>query len=440
MKTSFKITSVLCLAVALCLSAVGCNSCGPSGEGDKASSAGAAAGLKEVSETTDTSSPSLPKPGTEESSSGLPVPSGLESRVQLWKTVYADYDGSHLVIYNRRWPGVIYEVIRDLPGRRSRALTRARSRLYTLDRISKNFDEPEAEIKKSYDGPALLQLYAKFEGIENKDKFRISAKLSNLAVARGRRDGLIRAYRRALPYLPAMEDIFRERGLPPSLTRLVFVESMFERDAASGKGAVGVWQILESSGRPYLVMNRTIDERRDPLKSTRAAARILEKNYRTLGDWPLAVTAYNAGLARVINACRHTDSSSLPEVLENYDHGAFGEAVENFYARLMGILRAEKKLGLPKSAGPPPQVNPLDYALVELPRGYPLSDLSETLGMNAHLLVRFNPSWTEAVESEKRLISRDYLLRVPDGSENSVRSALGLSGKGGATTVSSSGP
>ncbi len=380
------------------------------------------------------------KDDSETSDFVLPLPAGLESRVALWEKVYADYESSHLIIYNRRWPHVIYEDVRDLPGRKRQALTRIRSRLYSLDRITRSFDDPEPEMKKSYDGEGLIRTYRKFEGIENKDRFRISASYSEIGMVRGRRGELISAYRRAYPYLDAMEDIFRDKGLPDSLTRMVFVESMFNTEAVSDKGAVGAWQILESSARPYLVMNQSIDERRDPIKSTRAAASILEKNHDILGDWPLSVTAYNAGINRVIDACRKTDSSSLPEILDNYDHHAFGEAVDNFYAKLLGILRAEKKLGLPQSATRFYQLDPLKYELVKLPRAYQLSDLSAKLGMSAGLLVKFNPAWTDAVRSDRRLIPRHYLLRVPKGSGNNVRSALGIDTQKDATTVSASQP
>lgn len=438
MKTYFKITSLFLLLVSFCLSA-----CGPSSSDSKDKEPeqpvlGALAALStwpsSEAETSSHKGGQLSKAGM-----GLPVPPGLEARVHLWETVYADYESSHQIIYNRRWPQVIYEAFRDMPGEKDQALARIRSRLYTLDRITRNFNDPEEEMRKSYDGEGLLRLYSLFRGIEAPDKFRVSASYSQIGIARGRRGELIRAYKRAAPYLPEMESIFRERGLPPELTRIVFVESMFNRDAVSSKDAVGVWQILEGSARPYLIMNQSIDERRDPVKSSRAAARILENNYETIGDWPLAVTAYNAGINRVIDACRTTDSSSLPEVLANYEHRSFGEAVENFYARFMGILRAEKKLGLPESTNSTHQLDPLEYDLVKLPKAYPLSELARKLGMSKSILIKFNPSWTEAVESEQRLVPRHYLLRVPQGSEDSVRFALGIA-PGNATTVSASNP
>ncbi len=438
LKTCFKITPLFLLLVSFCLPACGPSSSDSKDKGPEQPVLGALAALSTGPSMAKETSP---EKGERPSTAGmeLPVPPGLEARVHLWETVYADYESSHLIIYNRRWPQVIYEAFRDTPGAKNRALSRVRSRLYTLDRITKNFSDPEEEMRKSYDGEGLLRLYRRFQGIEDRNRFRVSASYSEIGIARGRRGELIRAYGRAAPYFPEMESTFRERGLPVDLTRLVFVESMFDREAVSSKDAVGVWQILESSARPYLIINQSIDERRDPIKSTRAAARILENNYETIGDWPLAVTAYNAGINRVIDACRQTDSSSLPKVLADYEHRAFGEAVENFYARFMGILRAEKKLGLPESTHSAHQLDPLEYDLVKLPKAYPLSSLAGKLGMSKSILIKFNPSWTEAVESDQRLVPSHYLLRVPKGSERSVRFALGIA-PGNAATVSASNP
>src|SRR5690606_17165036 len=106
------------------------------------------------------------------------------------------------------------------------------------------------------------------------------------------KEGIVRSGQ----YLRQMEEIFREQGMPVELTRLPFVESSFNLKACSRVGACGIWQFMRSTAKAYMrPMNAYVDERRDPLISTRAAARKLRKNYEMLEDWPLAVTGYNHG-------------------------------------------------------------------------------------------------------------------------------------------------
>jgi len=362
------------------------------------------------------------------------VSPALSDRVKLWEMVYADYDRCRLILYHRDRPGIVYAVIKDFPGLKDREIARLRARLYALERIAARYPDPVAEIKRRPDGEELLALYRKFEGVSeicgdslapDPRVFGEAARSGKIRVLRGRKGEFVQAYQKAGPYLPGMEQMFRSRGLPPELTRMVFVESMFDRDAVSSAGAVGVWQVLEDSARPYLVITRTVDERRDPMAATRAAAQILRFNYQRLGTWPLAVTAYNAGANRMIRAVRRTGSSSLHEIFENYEHRAFGFAVENFYAQVIAVIRAEKKLGLaPEQARP--TFNPLDYDLIRLPSPFYLSSLSARLGMEPQMLIAFNPAWTRAIERNQLPVPAGYLLRVPRGSDLLVRAALGL--------------
>lgn len=355
----------------------------------------------------------------------LHLPPGMEDRVKLWELVYGEYDSSQLIFYHRDYPGIIYEVVLDFPRRKGKAMARIRERLYKLDRIEKKSSDPKIEIEKSPDAPELLALYKKFEAITGKDKFAQAARRDTIGVLRGRKNELADAFLRAGPYLAAMERIFEDHGLPRELTRIVFVESMFERGAASSKKAHGVWQVLPGSAKPYLVITRAVDERRDPIASTRAAAQILKSNYERLGSWPLAVTAYNAGTARMKKAVEHTGTDSLPELLDQYDHRAIGFSVENFYTKVLGVVRAEKRLG-PVIKKSNYGLSPLEYDLISLSRSYYLQALSRKLGMAPEMLITMNPAWTERVEKNITPIPKSYLLRIPKGSKSVVRETLNI--------------
>jgi len=102
--------------------------------------------------------------------------------------------------------------------------------------------------------------------------------------------------KRSSRYLPEVEAVLRESGLPPDLKYVPVVESALRPHAGSRKNAIGFWQFMEGTGkRQGLVINDRLDERRSLLASTRAAVRYLQSLYGAFGSWTLAVAAYNMG-------------------------------------------------------------------------------------------------------------------------------------------------
>lgn len=143
-------------------------------------------------------------------------------------------------------------------------------------------------------------------------------------------------------YMSLFRDVLKKEGLPPDLVHLVFVESGFNVHARSVSAAVGPWQFLRSTGRLFgLTVNQWVDERKDPEKSTVAAARYLKHLYSIFGDWPLALASYNAGEGTVLRAIKKQGTTNywdlrLPRQTEDY--------VPQFMA-VLAISREPEKYG-----------------------------------------------------------------------------------------------
>src|SRR4029079_19788978 len=116
-------------------------------------------------------------------------------------------------------------------------------------------------------------------------------------------------------YRPLVDTIFTEFHLPSDLVYLSLVESGFNPHAYSRAKATGPWQFMKGTAKGYgLRVDHYVDERRDPIKSTVAAARYLRDLYDLFGDWPLAMAAYNAGEDRVIRALQKARVESFAEI------------------------------------------------------------------------------------------------------------------------------
>lgn len=151
------------------------------------------------------------------------------------------------------------------------------------------------------------------------------------------RDATEKGLERGEPYLPQLRQILEEAGLPPSLVLLPVVESGFRLGARDRTGSLGLWQIRPKTARSLgLVVNRQRDDRLDPERATRAAARYLKRLHAHYGDWPLALAAYNAGPGRVDRASARLPGATFWELAEA---GYLPRISRDYVPRFLAVVR-----------------------------------------------------------------------------------------------------
>ncbi len=207
-------------------------------------------------------------------------------------------------------------------------------------------------------------------------------------------------------YQDLIVDILRAEELPEELLYLAMIESGFRPHAVSRSGAVGLWQFMPATGRlEGLELNQWIDQRRDPLKSTRAAARHLRSLYRQFGDWRLAAAAYNAGRGRVARAIEKAGSRDfwqlqLPRETTNY--------VPLFMAATL-IAQDPSLYGFAAE----PLDEPLAFEEVALSLPLRLATAASCMGISKRALQELNPELLRIITPPSK--DGGYLLKVPPG-------------------------
>ena len=233
-------------------------------------------------------------------------------------------------------------------------------------------------------------------------------------------DGLSRGAR----FLPMIQDVFRAEGLPLDLAYVPLVESAFKSDALSRAKAKGMWQFMRGTGLENgLKHDWYIDERAEPEKATRAAAKYLKTLYSMFGDWHLALASYNGGPGRVQGAIRRAGGVKdfwrlsanrryLPQETRDY--------VPLILAAMI-IARNPAQYGMDID----PSIGTPDFETVTLPVAVDLRRVAEWAGTSVQSIQALNPElrrWTTPIRS------KDYELKVPEGSAELVRARLAESG------------
>ena len=254
--------------------------------------------------------------------------------------------------------------------------------------------------------------------------------------SRERRGTMENFLRNSIPYLNYTKTVFRMRGLPEDLAYLAYLESGYNPLAVSRSNAVGMWQFMSSTGKAYgLRQDWWMDERRDPYRSTEAAASYLSRLYDIFHDWHLAVASYNGGEGKIGRAKKATGASNLHEIIQkNNTLDAKLQLKEDTalyvprFLAIAKIMRNAETLGIQPSAPDADHPVLIPVAQLTVKSTTDLAELSRRLGMGWKEFQAYNPQFLRAISPA----GRTSTVYVPKNKEALARQILKgtLSGAG----------
>ncbi len=337
----------------------------------------------------------------------FPRPAELETAVHFWVRVYTEVDTNSGFLHDENNLSVVYETLHFAPDtsrhQRERIVEAARDRyIAALERIATSSGPLSADderIKELWgDGTAPARLIDATQHIRfqlgQSDRFR---------------EGLERSGKWEKDIAQALARL----GLPPELAALPYVESSFNPAARSKVGAAGLWQFMRSTGRRYMRIDSTVDDRLDPFLSTEAAAQLLSYNHRLLGTWPLAITAYNHGAAGVRRAVDELGTDDIATIVRDYKSPTFGFASRNFYASFLAALEIDHDPE--KYFGHFPREPEATFQEVRLPLRASMPALERVLHIDEDTLRALNPALRPICWRGGRPVPKGYPLRLPTG-------------------------
>lgn len=344
----------------------------------------------------------------------FPLPAELEDAVDFWFKVYTQYPSTTKLLHDELHLGVIYAALdfskleaSMVSDRRKREIRREHiqtTRLKyqsILDHLAKGTESSHVVEQRRVEAMFRSVPGGREKYRDAKSRFRTQTCL---------RDHFAEAIERSGIYMQTMERIFTAEGLPLELTRMPFVESMFQWNARSSVAAGGIWQFMPSTARSYMKMTAEYDQRYDPLVATEAAARFLKENYEALDSWPLAVTAYNHGRYGMKRAARR-HGNDIAAIVQNYRSRTFGFASRNFYAEFLAAARVyHQRQRIFPGVKPLPA---LEYEAFEPAHYVPIPDLLAAAQADTEVLKAMNPAISREVWSGDLYLPKGYELRVP---------------------------
>ena len=225
---------------------------------------------------------------------------------------------------------------------------------------------------------------------------------------KNRRSSLERLMSLSDYYFPMFEQEMSNQKIPLEMKYLAIIESALNPKARSRAGATGLWQFMYATGKSYgLEVNNYVDERSDPIRSTKAAAKYLNELYKIFGDWDLALAAYNSGPGNVTKAIRRSNGKTNYWNLRPYLPRETAGYVPAFLATLY-IFEYAKEHGFK----PQKRANHLFQTdTIRVKQAIPFKDIAEITGMDVQDIQFFNPSYQ--LDVVPYVEGRNYAVRLP---------------------------
>lgn len=371
------------------------------------------------------STPGASRPTAPNDEALFPRPATLQPRIEFWSRVFSEYSEYQSVIHFQDAPQKIYTVLDFRGDAAERGPAEARRRQHKAEiAAKKELDGLLRHIHQLRDRPEQLSPLERrvYELLaDNTDPDRYKDAVGQFRAQRGLKEATQRALEISGKYMPRMEQIFAEAGLPLRLTRLPLVESSFNVEAYSKVGAAGLWQFMPSSARIYMRLDEAVDDRRDPWTSTRAAAAHLKADYAELGSWPLAITAYNHGRGSIKRGLREVKGETLEDLVAGWNGRRFGFASKNFYTEFLAASDVERNHGdhfgeLTRSA-------PLDFETFETRDYVAYEKLQHISGVDQALFRQLNPGFRPEVLDGRLHVPPQTRIRLPIGGVDAFKSA-----------------
>jgi len=264
----------------------------------------------------------------------FPRPASIEPNIKFWVDVFSAYSVRDFVLVDKDHVWRVYQVL-HIPGEGSPTPMDVEwANTYLKTKYADMLNSlATAHQPLSYEQQRVANL---FKGERNPDYL---AAAQNLRVQQGMAENFHDTLVRAQMYLPQIERVFTSMGLPAGLAILPTVESGFHPYARSKCGATGLWQFTRATGKEYMTVSGRQDDRLDPVKATEAAAQLLLHNHELLGEWPLAITAYNYGTGGMLQAVEATGGGDYSQILRQWDGPRFGFASKNYYSEFLAALQ-----------------------------------------------------------------------------------------------------
>ena len=214
---------------------------------------------------------------------------------------------------------------------------------------------------------------------------------------------------RSRSYVPIMKEILRSEGLPEEFVYLAMIESGFNPQAYSPAAAAGQWQFIKGTGTRYgLTVNRWVDDRRDPIKSTIAAARHLKDLFDEFESWKLAAAGYNAGSGKIRTAIRRYKSEDF-WYLSRYKY--LRDETKNYVPKMIAaaiISRNPAKYGFTNVK----YERPYEFDEITVYKQTSLTQIAKTAGVDMTRVKKLNP---HILRDSTPPNTRSYTVRIPKG-------------------------